>query len=133
MLKPDKRNDGIAYAENQGVQVASSEPCFEYWLLLHSAKHYTTAPMQKCDDVKPYLKNAFGWEGYDKKKSESQKLIVPLVTKANVAAAAKAAARVREHHKAVGTPFPENPSTNVDLLINAINDAVAVANKVSSD
>ena len=58
---------------------------------------------------------------------------MPLVTKANVAAAVKAAARVREHHKAVGTPFPENPSTNVDLLINAINDAVAVANKVSSD
>jgi len=89
--------------------------------------------MQKCDDVKPYLKSAFSWEGYDKNKSESQRLIVPLVTKPNVAAAVKAAARVRKHHEAVGAPFPANPSTDVDLLINAINEAVAVANKVSSD
>lgn len=131
VLRPDKRNDGIAYAESQGVKVASSEPCFEYWLLLHSAKHYTTAPMPSCDDVKPYLKKAFGWNGYDKNQTESKRLIVPLVTKANVAAAVKAADRARKHHEAVGTSFPANPSTNVDLLINAINEAVAVANKVS--
>jgi hypothetical protein len=132
VLKPDKRNDGIAYAMRQGVKVASSEPCFEYWLLLHSAKSYTTAAMEKCDDVKPYLKKAFGWEGYDKNLSECRKLIGPIVTKPNVSAAVTAADRVRKHHEAVGTPFPANPSTDVDLLINAINDAVAKANKVTS-
>ncbi|MDG1242081.1 MAG: RloB family protein [Opitutae bacterium] len=132
VLTPERRDQGIAYAESKGVKVASSEPCFEYWLLLHSAEYYTTAPMPKCDDVKPYLKKAFGWLGYDKNKSQSQKLILPLVTKSNVAEAVRAAARVRKHHEAVDTPFPANPSTDVDLLINAINEAVAIANKVAA-
>jgi hypothetical protein len=132
VLTPEKRNAGIAYAESRGVQVASSEPCFEYWLLLHCAKAYTTAFMKKCDDVKPFLNKAFGWVGYDKNLSGSKKLIVPLVTKPNVSAALTAANRVRKHHAAAGTPFPANPSTDVDLLINAINEAVAKANKVTS-
>lgn len=129
VLTPQKRNDGIAYAKSKGVKVAYSEPCFEYWLLLHSAAHYTTAQMQKCANVKPYLEKAFGWSGYDKNKAECKKLIPPLVTKENVRTAVEASRRVKEHHRGANTPFPANPSTDVELIIQTINEAVSKPNK----
>tara|TARA_B100000614_G_C14537853_1_gene489095 strand:+ start:1255 stop:1797 length:543 start_codon:yes stop_codon:yes gene_type:complete len=99
VLTPSKRNEGIAYAESKGVKVAYSEPCFEYWLLLHSAAHYTTAQMLKCVYVKPHLEQAFGWSGYDKNKAGCKKLIPPLVTKENVRTAVKACRRVKNYRK----------------------------------
>lgn len=129
VLKPDKRNSGIAYAESKGIKIAYSEPCFEYWLLLHNAAAYTTAAMGTCADVKPYLEKAYGWSGYDKNKEESKKLIAPLVTKQSVKTAVKASQRVRRHHFDADTPFPANPSTEVDLVIEAINKAVSKPNK----
>lgn len=129
VLAPAKRNAGIAYARSKGVRVAQSEPCFEYWLLLHSAAHYTTAQMPKCADVKPYLENAFGWKGYDKNKAECKRLIPPLLTKENVRTAVKSSKRVKEHHVGANTPFPANPSTDVELIIEAINKAVSKPNK----
>ena len=132
VLTSDKRDNGIQYAKSKGIKIASSEPCFEYWLLLHEADSYTTAPMAKCENVKPYLKSAFGWSSYDKSKEETKKQVTPLVTKDNVATAIKAAKRVREYHEQAGSSFPANPSTEVDLLIDSINDAVAVANRVET-
>lgn len=129
VLKPKKRVEGIEYAKSNGIKVAFSEPCFEYWLLLHSSDAYTTAPMKKCDDVKPFLKQAYGWTGYDKNKAECKRLILPLVSKDNVRTAVKASRRVRKHHEEANTPLPANPSTDVDLLIETINDAVAIPNK----
>lgn len=132
-LNADKRNNGIQYAQSKDVKVAYSEPCFEYWLLLHCTNNFTTATMEKCAKVKPYLLNAFGWFSYDKNKKETKKLLVPLITKENVVTAIKASKRVREHHEQAGSKFPANPSTEVDLLIESINNAVAIANKINTD
>ena len=129
VLKPDKRNDGIAYAKRKGLKVAYSQPCFEYWLLLHSAEAYTTAAISQCADVTPYLEKAYNWRGYDKNKEASKKLIAPLVTKENVKNAVEASQRVRRHHSDVSTPFPANPSTKVDLIIETINKSVSAPNK----
>lgn len=129
VLKPHKRDDGIAYAQSKGVHIAFSEPCFEYWLLLHSPSHYTTAQMIKCADVEPYLKKAYGWKGYDKNKAECRKLIPPIVTKENVRTAVNASRRVKKHHAGANTPFPANPSTDVDRIIETINQAVSKPNK----
>lgn len=129
VLTPKKRNDGIAYAKSKGVHVAYSEPCFEYWLLLHSKAHYTTAQMPKCADVKPYLKEAFGWTGYDKNKAKCKKLIPPLVTKDKVKAAVAATHKVRNYHQGANTAFPANPSTDVDRVVEAINKVVSKPNR----
>jgi hypothetical protein len=56
--------------------------------------------------------------------------VAPIVTKDKVEIAVKAAKRVREHHNRAGSTFPANPSTDVDLLIESINDAVAEAKKL---
>lgn len=129
VLKRDKLFNGITYAESKGVLVASSEPCFEFWLLLHEETAYTTALMPKCADVIPHLKATFNWKSWDKNKAEALSLLPKLASKARIRTAAKSAARVRKHHEDCRTEFPANPSTEIDLLIQAINEAVGPANK----
>jgi hypothetical protein len=129
-LDASKRSDGIAYARSMGVRIAYSEPCFEYWLLLHGASAYTTAPMAKCADVEPHLEKAFGWDGYSKSSRDCEKLIGPLVSKEAIRTAVAGAERCRNHHQGAGTAFPANPSTDVDQLIRAIDEAVPKANKL---
>jgi len=130
VLPPQKLHDGIAYAKSKGLLIAYSEPCFEFWLLLH--RRFTTASMAKCANVIPFLAEFLGWENYSregKKKAEVLALMEPLVTKEQVRTAVANAEQVREHHDKGGTSFPANPSTDVDLLIRAIHDAVSPANK----
>lgn len=130
VLDATKLANGLAYAKSNGIRIAYSEPCFEYWLLLHGENAYTTALMAKCGDVEPYLKKAFGWTAYDKKNKASKDLIAPLVSKKGVRRAVEGAVRCRKHHVGAATPFPANPSTDVDQLIAVINDAVPKANKL---
>lgn len=130
VLDPQKLHDGIAYAQSKGIQIAHSEPCFEYWLLLHGT--FTTAMMVKCENVIPFLEETFGWRNYSregKKEEQVKALIEPIIDKHRIALAVKHAKRVRSHHQSASTPFPANPSTDVDRLIHAINEAVSLANK----
>jgi hypothetical protein len=130
VLTAKKRSEGIAYAESNGIKIANSEPCFEFWLLLHAT--YTTAQMAKCKDVIPHLAKHLGWKKYSregKKASEVSAMTEPLVKKEIIQQAVKHAERVRQYHTDGCTPFPANPSTDVDLLLHAINDAVSDANK----
>lgn len=130
VLKAQKRHDGIAYAHSKGIHVAYSEPCFEYWLLLHGK--FTTAQMPKCKDVIPFLKEVFGWKNYSregKKAEEVDALLAPLIEKTKLQLAGRYAQQVRTYHEKAGTAFPANPSTDVDQLIVAIDAAVSPANK----
>lgn len=132
-LTAEKRDNGIQYAKGKGIKVAHSEPCFEFWLLLHNKDHYTTTLFQKCAHIQPYLEKAYGWSSYNKNKTETKKRILPLVTKENLETAIEASKRVKKHHEKAGSTFPANPSTSVDCLIDSINNAVAVANKIKTD
>jgi hypothetical protein len=130
VLQPQKLHDGIAYARSKGLHIAYSEPCFEFWLLLH--QKFTTASMAKCANVIPFLKEFLGWKNYSrdgKKKSEVLTFMESLVTKEQVKTAVAHAEQVRNYHEQGGTPFPANPSTDVDHLIQAIDEAVSPANK----
>lgn len=130
VLEAQKRHDGIAYAHSKGIHVAYSEPCFEYWLLLHGK--FTSAQMPKCKDVLPYLKKVFGWKNYSregKKAEEVEALLAPLIDKTKLQLAWRYAQQVRTHHEKAGTAFPANSSTDVDQLIVAIDAAVSPANK----
>jgi hypothetical protein len=134
VITSQKLNDGIAYAHSKGIRIASSEPCFEFWLLLH--ERYTTAVMPKCADVIPYLEKFLGWKNYSrdgKKEADARALMEPLVGKERLNVAVSNALSVRKYHECGGTKFPANPSTDVDLLIKAINAAVSPANKFLED
>lgn len=130
VLTAKQCSEGIAFAESKGIKIAYSEPCFEFWLLLHAT--YTTAQMAECKDVIPYLAKHLGWKKYSregKKASEVSAMTEPLVKKEIIQQAVKYAKQVRQHHLDGNTPFPANPSTDVDLLIRAINDALGPANQ----
>lgn len=130
VLDGAKRSNGIAYAKSMGVRIAYSEPCFEYWLLLHEPNAYTTAQMANCRDVEPHLNRAFGWSAYSKDRQVCRKLIESIVSKGAIRTAVAGAERCRDHHQNAGSSFPANPSTDVDQLIRAIDEAVPKANKL---
>jgi len=123
-LEHGRFNSGLEFATSKGVKCAHTTPCFEYWLLLHL--EYTTAPMATFDEVKPRLSKAMEIK-YDKSSKDSAKHIPPLVEKLKTAM--DSAGRVRKSHKSAGTAFPANPSTEVDLLISAIQSAASPANQ----
>ena len=130
VLTPSQLRQGIDYATRCGVKVAYSEPCFEFWILLH--KIYTTALMSKCENVYPRLERAFGWKSYSKEGKcvlDARVHLDTIVNEACVQKAVKNAQQIRTHHKTAGSSFPSNPSTQVDRLITAINEAVSKANK----
>lgn len=97
--------------ESAGIRFAVSDPCFEYWLLLHG--EYTTSPFADCDSVIKRLEAH--WPNYSKGQSPSQ----PFLEKLPVAVTN--AQRCRDYHEACGGNG--NPSTKVDVLAKSLNSA----------
>jgi hypothetical protein len=124
VIQPAKLNDGLQFANSKGILVASSTPCFEFWLLLHLTR--TTMSLEKYADVKPILERKLR-AAYSKNKKEAQELIPPFVS--DIRTAIKNALWIRQYHKKAETPLPANPSTDVDLLISAINNAASPAHR----
>jgi len=115
-------HDGIAFAKANGIQCAHSTPCFEYWLLLHL--DLTTAPMLVCAEAAARLAKELG-KAYTKNGKDAEDLIRPLL--AQLGHALTNAAQVRGHHDGAQTPFPANPSTEMDRLVLTIRDAASPA------
>jgi hypothetical protein len=97
--------------EAEGIKFAESDPCFEFWLLLH--EEYTTAPFADSDAVIKRLKKH--WNNYTKKQTPTEAFLEKLPT------AIKHAGRCRKHHRDAGGDG--NPSTDVDLLAKNLNAA----------
>lgn len=98
----------ITGAEN--FHFASSNPCFEFWLLLHS--EYTTAPFIDCDSIIKRLKKH--WVDYVKGVAPS------LEIHSKLSEAIARAERCRQHHEV--SKGDGNPSTCVDLLVRNLNN-----------
>jgi hypothetical protein len=103
----------------EGIRFSLSNPCFEFWFLLHFRQ--TTRPYGTCEellrDVKKHLPD------YAKGKSPFDALRDKLTN------ALANAEHCRRHHRE--TRGDGNPSTDVDLLVLAINDAASPANRMS--
>jgi archaellin len=102
-VKGESRSIGICW----GI----SDPCFEYWFLLH--EEYTTRLFGDCSEVISLLKNH--WPDYEKGKTPSKEF----VGKQNQAV--NRAVKCREYHGASGSSG--NPSTTIDKLICSLNAA----------
>ncbi len=93
------------------IEVALSIPTFEYWLLLHY--DFTTKAFDGCDAAKKALKKFI--KQYEKGDLPLDELIL------KVSDAITHAGKCRRHWKDVGGD--KNPSTDVDLLIIALDEA----------
>jgi len=95
----------------EGILFATSDPCFEFWLLLH--EKYTTAPFTDCNQVTRKLKRY--WKDYEKGQSPSKEFLDKIPT------AVTNAQLCREYHKTSGGDG--NPSTKVDFIVRSLNVA----------
>ena len=101
----------LKLAAAEGIQLAASDPCFEFWLLLHG--EFTTKGFKDCDAVVKALKKH--WPDYGKDQSPTPEFLTKLPK------AVAHAAKVRKHH--ADTNGDGNPSTEVDLLARRLNEA----------
>lgn len=106
----------IELARQHNILTAFSTPSIEFWLLLHF--RYTTGPLLNSAEAEKAVGKAWGTP-YDKREVTFAKLWPTL--KPNIPEAVKRAEQVRIHHQKGATAFPHNPSTEVDLLVRALN------------
>ncbi|MBI1290358.1 hypothetical protein GC173_03840 [bacterium] len=107
-----KAQDAEALAGREKIQLAVSDPCFEFWLLLHYC--YTTVHLKSGDDAKRLL--AQHLPGYTEAYDFGPDLF-------NRTRDAKLRAeQVRAHHDSCSSD--RNPITNVDRLIVELNRSV---------
>jgi hypothetical protein len=107
-----KLNDARHKANVHKINVAISNPCFEFWLLLHD--EFTTAPFVKCVNVIRRIKDRY-FPDYEKGKIPVERYIDRIPT------AVRNAEQCQNHHKTAGTEG--NPSTRVHLLVREMNEA----------
>ena len=111
----------MAMKEAAGVQFAVSDPCFEFWLLLHEEP--THSPFADCQPV--IVRLARHWPAYAKGT------LPPLTFLEKLPVALTNAERCRKHHEDSGGDG--NPSTRVDLLVRCLNAAARPARKFKID
>lgn len=111
----DERRELARKAKNikgaSKIRFAISDPCFEYWLLLH--EKYTTSPFIDCSELTKKLKQH--WKDYSKGQSPSREFLD------KIPKAVTNARHCREHHKSSGGNG--NPSTDMDFIICSLNGA----------
>lgn len=105
-------------AKANGIHIAFSSICFEYWILLHFSD--TTRPFVNCSELVKFMEKECGYR-YDKADQQTYER-----TKVSIAIAKTNAARCRKYQtgcNATETPVYElNPYTNVDELVVAIEE-----------
>jgi hypothetical protein len=109
----------LELAHNEQIQVGLSTPSAEVWLLLHFRDR--PGPFLNSDKVEHAVGLAWG-QHYDKSAETFSKLWPAL--RPNIPAAVIRAAQVRDYHSKAATAFPPNPSTQLDLLVRALDASV---------
>jgi hypothetical protein len=99
----------VKLARTNNINLAISNPSFEFWFLLHFEK--TDRPFSNADEIIEYLKNYM--PEYDKGKSVFNEL------ENNTKLAVSNVSNIRNNSVDKWTNFP-NPSTSVDILVTEI-------------
>lgn len=101
----------ILDAENEGVKVALSRPCFEFWLLLHHVDEITASTLVECSDVENSIRSVVGQ--YNKTNLKREHFINGSVEAATLRAE-------RLDLTVPGGHLPEAPTTRIYKLIRGI-------------
>lgn len=115
----DRVKLALELARQNGINPAFSTPSIEFWLLLHF--RYTTGLLLDATAAGRAVGDAWG-RGYDKSTATFVRLWPAL--ESNIPTAVSRAEKVRGNHEKGATAFPPNPSTHVDLLVQALNASV---------
>jgi hypothetical protein len=113
-------NDAVELARTKKVEVAHSTPCFEFWLLLHLTGFTTRQDLLDGDAAKAAVEKALG-EDYSTNERTARKVMPRFVER--WVDAVKASEKVRQYHRSAFSQSPAMPSTEVDRLACAMNDA----------
>ena len=112
-------NSAITLAQKEGIYVGWSTPSIEVWLLLHFRDR--PGPILESKNAERLLRDAWGHK-YDKNASTFSQLWKDL--QPNIKAAVERSRQTREYHEKASTSFPPDPSTQLDLLVRALNASV---------
>ena len=112
-------NDVVQNARDLKVNLAHSTPCFEYWLLLH-LKMTTRGDLVNGDAAKSAFRNEWGSD-YSTNREITEQAFRNLLPAWPTAVGN--ARQVRQYCASANTPSPANPSTDVDLIVCALNDS----------
>jgi len=108
----------LELAERENIHIGHSTPCVELWLLLHFRDRPGDLDSVAAERA---LREAWG-QHYDKSERTFRKLWEAL--KPRIPAAVIRGRQIREYHEKAGAKFPANPSTELDLLVLALNASV---------
>ncbi len=107
-----KLPEALRLAREENINIALSNPCFEYWILLHDI--YTTSPFRNCGEVLQRIKKDVD-SNYEKNALNAISYIPKIPT------AIKHSQQCRTHHQKIGGDH--NPSTDVDILVLEMNES----------
>ena len=128
-VRADKWGRARDLAHSNGVQIAHSHPCFEYWILLHWG--FTTTPFESYDQTRAELRGIAELRNYGKNQGYMRKTAAPhLWAKANEGV--RHAERSRRAHASAGSTFRDPPYTHVDKLLLKLNAAARRENRHSA-
>ena len=113
--------EAMALKEAKGLYFAISDPCFEFWLLLH--EKLTTHLFLDSNEVEKEFRGF--WKDYTKSWSPPIKFIEKLPV------AVKNAEYCRNYHKS--SDGDGNPSTGVDKLVRSLNSATRLYRQFTLD
>ncbi len=107
-----KLKEAIRIAKEKKINLALSNPCFEFWILLHF--EYSTAQFASCGDVIRRIKSEGHIPNYDKGKLPNEVLIerIPI--------AVTNSEKCRAYHTKAGIEG-KNPFTDIDILVRDMN------------
>jgi hypothetical protein len=112
-----KLQEAMQYSRIKKVNVALSNPAFEYWILLHF--EYTTSSFANCDKIIDRIENRNYINPYIKRNIPVSVLLERILDGMQ---RAKMCRNYHKQHQNLAEQF-WNPYTQVDLLLIALNDA----------
>ena len=111
--------EAMQLAAQHNIHVGHSTPSVELWLLLHFRDR--PGPLLTSDAAESALSEAWERE-YSKSAGSFDDLWRTLLP--NIPRAVARGSQVREYHSGANSAFPPNPSTELDLLVAALNASV---------
>lgn len=111
-----KLHEAVRLAKQAGIRLGLSSPSVEFWFLLHFADRCGALLTAKAAGDR--LSEAWGAD-YDKSEGVFWRLWSAMEPR--IGEAVRRAKKTRTHHTTSGSQLPAGPSTDVDLLVSALN------------
>jgi len=102
-------------AKKEGFETIVSNPCYEYWLLLHFK--YSSSPFENYDKIKTALNKELEGLDIEYKKEDREQITQYFIPKMETAITN--AKQIAEQNRGEGDEYP-NPSTQLHILVEKL-------------